>query len=359
MRRLAVLAAVVALMVVVVGCDYTKKHHESLAVVHSPGISGHNVTIPYTLLGTELTGIDVKYSVDGHFWFPTTRGWGGEGVMGLQTSVVGVNHTWSWDSLADIGPNLSLNVLVKIVPWGRGKGNIEGTSPVFIVNNAGNTRPSAIIISSTGTSGDIIVQCGIADGEADAVTATLQVSIDGGTTFFDARLADAAIADRLDSTFPTEANDGGDQLSYWKLPGIDLAANTGAAGKIYVELSDTAGTRKVSLYSDSAKTALVAEGTLVGDGTVTLTEQNSSGLSGSVIVAYTTGDLDVELTCYKTHSLVWDSLLDIGPNNQPDVRLRVEVVDGEVIYSETKGTTPSYTPDTSPVLQTSVDNTGL
>ena len=465
MRHLTlILLAVMVLFAV--GCDYTKEHHKSLAVVHSPGISSHNVSIPYALLGEELSGIYVWYSTDGHFWFRATRGWGGEGEMGLTTSVVGESYTWSWDSLADIGPVLSLNVMIKMVPWGRGKG-IGDMSPVFIVNNTINTRPTAIILSSwnpaTPESGDLAVEYGVADAESDALRATLQFSVDGGANFFDARLVGDIASmpvEKLESTFPVEANDNGNQLSLWNLPGLDLGTNTDAAGKLYVELTDSGGQRTVelfsdssksslvargtltgngtvplsdrnssglagsvgaeandgsyqlsswillglskgsntdangkiyvdltsttvSLYSDSAKTSLVAQGTFAGAGTVTLAEQSSSGMTGSVDVAYSADDsdielvcawgsvavaysgddLDIELTCYKSYTgtgaMMWDTLLDIGPNYQPDVRLRVELYDGDVIRSTTLGTTPSYTPDTSQEEQLSIDNTGL
>jgi hypothetical protein len=343
-----------ALVALVVGCDYTKKHDESLAAVESPGISGHNVTVRYKLVGKELTGIAAWYSLDGRYWYPATQGWGGEGITGLAATVAGVDHVWSWDSLADAGPALSLNAMIKIVPWGREKG-IAGTSPVFIVNNTDNTGPTAVILSdydpATPEAGNIIVECGIADCEKDAVTATLQFSIDGGTQFYDAKLVKASggeAANKLDSSCPTESNDGGNQLSLWQFTGLDLGANTDSGGKLYVNLSAS----DVSLYSDSGMSALVAQGTFTGDGKVTLAEQNSSGLSGSVYVAYLSPDSDVELACYTTHYFLWDSLGDIGANYQPDVRLRVKVVDSEGV-----GTTPSYTPDTSPPTnQFEVDN---
>jgi hypothetical protein len=352
------LAVAAAIVVFVVGCDYTKKHDESLAKVESPGISGHNVTIRYKLVGREITGIGVWYSLDGRYWYPATQGWGGESVVGLTATVAGVDHVWSWDSLADVGPALSLNAMIKIVPWGREKGFAD-TSPVFIVNNTDNTGPTSIILSdwnpATRESGNIIVECGIADCERDAVTAVLQFSIDGGTNFYDARLADNAGGDpssKMESAYPTESNDGGDQLSLWNFKGLDLSTNTDAAGKLYVELADSGGTRTVSVYDDSGKSSLVAEGSLAGNGNVMLAEQNSSGLSGSVYVAYTGNDTDIELACFTTHYLVWDTLNDIGANYQPDVSLRIKALDSEAV-----GATPSYTPDTSPEKQLSVDNT--
>jgi hypothetical protein len=65
---------------------------------------------------------------------------------------------------------------------------------------------------------------------------------------------------------------------------IDGASRTNTDhGRLYVRITQDADTT-VSLYRDAARSVPVAEGTLVGDdtGEVTLTEENDSGLSGSV-----------------------------------------------------------------------------
>lgn len=352
MRRPLMLVAVVVLAVLAVGCDYTKEHHESLALVYSPGISGHNVMIPYQLLGTELTGINVYYSTDGRFWSLATPGYGGDGYQGLETSVVGVMHGFAWDSLADIGPTLSLNVLVKIVPWGRGDG-IEGTSPVFIVNNSDNTGPQAMITSSwnpaTPESGDIVVQYRVFDAEADTLTGMLWFSLAGSESYpatIGGGIGRNSVGG-IDSSYPTDTQDEYGQLSSWLLTGVDLGVNTDAQWNMYARLTGSGGTRQVFVYSNSGMSSLIAEGTRTGDGRVILAERNVSGLSGSVSVAYTQDDTYVELKCHRAHSLVWDSLVDIGKNYQSDVRLRVEVLDG------------AYEGTTTTEEQLSVDNTGL
>ncbi|MHC4663473.1 MAG: C25 family cysteine peptidase [Planctomycetota bacterium] len=86
------------------------------------------------------------------------------------------------------------------------------------------------------------------------------------------------------------------QLYYWHIVGEVKGINTDPAGKLHVDLSDSGGNRTVSLYMDAAKTLKVAEGSLVGDGTVILNEQGSSSLSGSVIVEYLVDDFNIELT---------------------------------------------------------------
>ena len=92
--------------------------------------------------------------------------------------------------------------------------------------------------------------------------------------------------------------DSGSQLSALSLTGAD-ASNTNA-GVLYWTFADAAGTRTVSIYKDSAKGAgdLVAQGSRSGDGVITLAEQNASGLSGSVTVAYSGDDTDSGNTIY-------------------------------------------------------------
>lgn len=98
----------------------------------------------------------------------------------------------------------------------------------------------------------------------------------------------------------TEANDGGTALSTWVLAGVRPGFNTDSAWKIYVTLTDEtpgAGEARVSLYSDAARTALVAQGSAANNNTVTLAEQNNSGLSGTVALAAPSAtDSDIELT---------------------------------------------------------------
>lgn len=86
--------------------------------------------------------------------------------------------------------------------------------------------------------------------------------------------------------------DAHEQLSDWSVTGATMS-NTDA-GTLYWNLTNSGSTRTVNAYKDSAEAAgdLVLQGTSSGDGTITLAEQNSSGLSGSVTVAYTTDDTD-------------------------------------------------------------------
>ena len=88
----------------------------------------------------------------------------------------------------------------------------------------------------------------------------------------------------------TEAGDAANQCASWTFAG---AGNTNTdSGVLYWKLVDVAGTRTVSVYknSDGEAANLVAQGSKVGDGEITLTAQNTSGLTGSVTVTYASDD---------------------------------------------------------------------
>ena len=86
-----------------------------------------------------------------------------------------------------------------------------------------------------------------------------------------------------------ERGDSGGQLANWSLSGLKRFSNIQPVddwptrGRLGVVLYDTAGTRTLELYNGNTK---VASGTLVGDGALTLSEANDSGVTGSVDVVY-------------------------------------------------------------------------
>lgn len=89
----------------------------------------------------------------------------------------------------------------------------------------------------------------------------------------------------------TEAGDTNNVLSAWAFAGFsNLNTNSGVLYWEYTAPETFPGNGTVSIYSDEAKENLVAQGTgevptSEGDVTITLEEQNDSGLSGSVTVA--------------------------------------------------------------------------
>lgn len=98
-----------------------------------------------------------------------------------------------------------------------------------------------------------------------------------------------------------ESDDDANQLSIWYLRSVTVAYTNNWV--LYWNLTDAAGTRTVSLYRDVGKAAgnLVAQGSRSGNGTLTLTEQNGSGISGYLYVAYTGDDTEAENTLTVEH----------------------------------------------------------
>ena len=102
----------------------------------------------------------------------------------------------------------------------------------------------------------------------------------------------------------TVEGDTDNQLSLWNLVGGgNLNTNNGI---LYWKLIDAVGDRTVEVYknSDGLAKNLVATGTVTGDGEITLTSVNDSGLTGTVTVAYTADDTDLENNTLTYPSLV-------------------------------------------------------
>lgn len=125
------------------------------------------------------------------------------------------------------------------------------------------------------------------------------------------------------TVFPivTERNDGSNQLDNWQLDGITTANSD--AYTLYWDLSDFAGVRTVQLYKAPAKGAadLVAEGSLSGNGTILLTAQNGSGITGSVDVTYTVDDKDAGNTLVSLNmgALIWNGNTGTATHNNTDI----------------------------------------
>ena len=108
------------------------------------------------------------------------------------------------------------------------------------------------------------------------------------------RAALAAILEHATHGQPTATQAAGDiletgetagVLSALALTGVRPGFNTSADFKLYATLTDetpSANRARLSLYSDAARSALVAQGDAANGGSATLAEQNSSGLSGTV-----------------------------------------------------------------------------
>jgi len=95
-----------------------------------------------------------------------------------------------------------------------------------------------------------------------------------------------------------EYGDDRNQLDGWVLSGFGTG-NTDD-GNIYVKLESYTGyaygsRTDIYLYSDFDRTSLIASGGITGTGTVTLAEENGSGLSGTVILNATYGSQDTDV----------------------------------------------------------------
>lgn len=90
----------------------------------------------------------------------------------------------------------------------------------------------------------------------------------------------------------TEAGDASNQLTNWKLESVTTSNSN--AYTLYWNLNNSVSTRTVSVYKAATKISgdLVAQGSRSGNGAITLTEQNNSGLTGSVDVTFTIDDID-------------------------------------------------------------------
>jgi hypothetical protein len=112
-----------------------------------------------------------------------------------------------------------------------------------------------------------------------------------------------ARADRLCVTitpapgfFAYDAEDatGAAQFSSWSITGVKRFFNCDPCrlrptwGEVEIILSTAAGVHTLSLYNEAGD--LLAQGSRTGDGSITLAEQNDSGISGSVTLTYS-GDI--------------------------------------------------------------------
>ena len=108
-----------------------------------------------------------------------------------------------------------------------------------------------------------------------------------------------------------EYNDNNNQLSDWSFAGLSYGNNTDADGKLYIDLAVGGAGHQVSVYSDSARSALVAQGDIAASGTVTLAEKNASGLTGTVVLTWTGADGDIYLVVGKVYDITF--IVDTTP----------------------------------------------
>lgn len=86
------------------------------------------------------------------------------------------------------------------------------------------------------------------------------------------------------------SGDAAAQLSACTLYGVK--STNSLHWRLFWTLTNSGTTRTFNIYRDSAKTILVAHGSRTGDGAITLTADNSSGITGTITVTYTADDTD-------------------------------------------------------------------
>jgi hypothetical protein len=96
-----------------------------------------DVSIGYTLIDADSNPcqISMQYSINGGLtWATATADTGGEGVSGLSSSPAGTQHTFVWNSSADLAKVTVYNVQMRITPGNADGAGIAGTSGSFAVN---------------------------------------------------------------------------------------------------------------------------------------------------------------------------------------------------------------------------------
>lgn len=179
---------------------------------------------------------------------------------------------------------------------------VTNGSPDYDPENVGIGVLSVVALRQNAPSGRILISC------TSGAETTLEETFNVALTTLDGRTIQGGLSLVIKNEWEgnligarlklvrtiTDTNDVGAQVTNYVVNGETLS-NTDV-GKLYEELVAgvfTGGNRRVNWYSDSAKTLLVARGERTGDGTVTMVEQNASGLSGSCDITYASDDLDI------------------------------------------------------------------
>ena len=170
--------------------------------------------------------------------------------------------------------------------------------------------PSAI----TPVLGTVNLYMSSAKGAGNLVAAG-SLPVDGTITL--AEQNGSGMSGTVDVTYKTAIIESGDtlnQLSNWQLTG----KSTGSYSFVlYWELTDSHAVRTVKLYRSAAKlpSDLVAQGSLLGDGTIALTQQLGSGISGTVDVLFQRNDTAVYDPITQTYNTLEVTFRDIDAGN--------------------------------------------
>lgn len=111
----------------------------SITIVTPTEVQSGDVGIIYTLFDgdTQLCQIWVEYSQDGGITYSlATSGVGGDGITLLDSAPGGVEHTFVWDSVGDIGNTAQDDIRIRITPMDpEDVGSADETDNFTVDNN--------------------------------------------------------------------------------------------------------------------------------------------------------------------------------------------------------------------------------
>jgi len=155
-------------------------NNNKLPVVSSVTASGTsgNITITYNLNDENghTSSIQVFYSTDGGVTYLPT-----DDLTGTTTNIAtGTGKTIVWNSAVAINRNQT-GVRVRVVPSDQyGAGTGANSSAFNVVNNQ---APVASLVTTSGTTGNIVVTYTLADGNSDQCSVLFYYSTNGGTSY--------------------------------------------------------------------------------------------------------------------------------------------------------------------------------
>jgi hypothetical protein len=184
----------------------------------------------------------------------------------------------------------------------------SNTTPVWDTQNTGSGTITSLVVREYGLDGTFNAICTDATIGSEFFSCTLARS-DGGATVganFRAKVkklwdsADLGVSFKIERVYTTTGTGAG-QFASWALTG-ETDSNSDD-GVYYLDLSSSGTFYSLTLFSASSRATdkRVANGTRTGNGTVTLSAVNGSGLTGSVVLTYSadTAAAEVDLNVFK------------------------------------------------------------
>jgi hypothetical protein len=156
----------------------------SAFVLTPSGVQSGDVAISYMLVEPEdeNCSIAVYFSEDsGATWSPATMGSGGDGTTNLVGSPGGTNHTYVWDSAADIAvPDAhQSDIRMKIAPYDPYRAGQAGQTGDFEVDN---TTPPWVTLTDPGSpkSANVAIEYTLYDADSETCSAVVEFTTGSG-----------------------------------------------------------------------------------------------------------------------------------------------------------------------------------